>query len=249
MYKMKDKSNYMFNPNKPEDKADLALDLSSIGPEDEDADEPEKFKWSKDGKFMSFTTTSHGSDWKKIRVVNLNTGKEIKDVIDKVKFSDASWDPNSKGFFYGRFDSTEEKQLKYVGSDPQELPHQKVYYHTIGTPQEEDKLIYEDPENKEQAYSITKTHDGQYLKMTITKGTDPKSLVSYVDISKNQDFSEKLVFKPLISEWKANFDFIHNVGTKFFYVTNDNSPSKRIISLDINFPQEENWREIIRGDE
>ena len=172
MYKMKDKQDYHFNPYKPEEKAELALDISKLGAEDEDT-ERESFRFSKDGKYMAFEATLNGSDWKKIRVVNLKTGKETEDVIEKVKFSSASWDINSKGFFYGRYDSTEKKQLKYVGSDPQELPHQSVYYHKIGTPQDQDKLIYEDPSNPEQSYSISKTNDGQYLKMTITKGTDP----------------------------------------------------------------------------
>jgi len=58
---------------------------------------------------MAFEATLNGSDWKKIRVVNLKTGKETEDVIEKVKFSSASWDINSKGFFYGRYDSTEKK--------------------------------------------------------------------------------------------------------------------------------------------
>jgi prolyl oligopeptidase len=82
---------------------------------------------------MAYVTTTNGSDWKKIRLVDLKTGKETSDVIDHVKFSGPSWDPNSKGFFYGRYDSTDDKKLKYVGSDPQELPNQKVYYHKIGT--------------------------------------------------------------------------------------------------------------------
>lgn len=83
---------------------------------------------------MAFVTNKNGSDWKKIRVVDLATGKETTDIIDKVKFSGPSWDPNSSGFFYGRYDSTEEKKLKYVGSDPQALPHQRIFFHKLGTP-------------------------------------------------------------------------------------------------------------------
>jgi prolyl oligopeptidase len=108
MYKMKDKMNYMFNPTKPGDKAELVLDLSKLGPDDEDT-QHDTFKWSKDGKYMAFVTNQNGSDWKKIRVVDLASGKEIKDVIERVKFSGPSWDPDSQGFFYGRYDSTEEK--------------------------------------------------------------------------------------------------------------------------------------------
>jgi hypothetical protein len=32
-------------------------------------------------------------------------------------------------------------------------------------------------------------------------------------------------------------------------LTNLDAPNKIIISLDINYPQEENWREILRGEE
>jgi prolyl oligopeptidase len=58
-----------------------------------------------------------------------------------------------------------------------------------------------------------------------------------------------LEFKPLVSVWKGEFEFLHNVGTKFFYLTNYMAPNKRIISMDINYPQEENWRELLRGDD
>jgi hypothetical protein len=46
--------------------------------------------------------------------VDLKTGKDVEnEVIKKVKFSGPTWDTESKGFFYGRFDSNGEKDLKY----------------------------------------------------------------------------------------------------------------------------------------
>ena len=118
MYKFKEKGNYKFDQDDPTSNSEPFLDLSLLGPKDEDADKA-SFKWSKDGKYMAYVTTQHGSDWKKIRLVDLGTGKDVEnEVISKVKFSGPTWDGESRGFFYGRFDSDEEKNLKYKGTDP-----------------------------------------------------------------------------------------------------------------------------------
>ena len=114
---MTNESAYKFNPDKPEEGNKKVLDISNMGVEYEDTD-TEHMKYSKNGKYIAYTTSKNGSDWKKIRVVDIATGKDLPDVIEHVKFSGPSWDDEANGFFYGRFDSSENKQLKYVGSDP-----------------------------------------------------------------------------------------------------------------------------------
>ena len=103
-----------------------------MSPEGEDASR-EDFKWSRNGKYLAYVTTQNGSDWKKIRLFDLKKKKNVEnEVITHAKFSGPTWDTNSKGFYYGRYDSNDEKDLKYKGTDPQELPHQRIFYHLIG---------------------------------------------------------------------------------------------------------------------
>ena len=74
-------------------------------------------------------------------------GKDLTDHLKWVKFSDVSWTTDSKGFFYSRYDEPESgKELQAT------VYYQKVFYHKVGDPQDQDQLIYERPDQKEWAF-------------------------------------------------------------------------------------------------
>ena len=74
---------------------------------------------------------------------DVSTGKDLPDLIKWVKFSGASWTKDGKGFFYSRYDEPKDAALREANY------FQKLYYHRLGTPQSEDTLIYNRPDNKE----------------------------------------------------------------------------------------------------
>ena len=90
--------------------------------------------FSRDNKYMGYSVSSAGSDWVEIRVMEVETGRRLPDVIRWVKFSGAEW--SGDGFYYSRYDEP-------VGTSMLSAQNQfkKVYYHKLGTPQSEDKLI------------------------------------------------------------------------------------------------------------
>jgi prolyl oligopeptidase len=59
-----------------------------------------------------------------------------------VKFSDASWAHDDSGFFYCRYDEPKSDSLKATNY------FQKVYFHKLDTPQSDDTLVYERPDQK-----------------------------------------------------------------------------------------------------
>ena len=124
------------------------------------------------------------------------------------------------------------------------LPHMRVYFHKIGQSEEDDQLIYESPDRPKLSHSVSKTEDGQYLKMSSSTGAENFNKVSIAKVG-----DPKLEFKPLFPGKKGEFHFIHNIGTKFFYVTNYQAPYKKIFSVDVNYPAEENWKVLLTGDE
>ena len=75
------------------------------------------------------------------------------------------------------------------------------------------------------------------------------NLQSFALLGNNNGYKKPLEFKPIIDQWIGEWKFIYNVGSKFYYLTNYKAPFKRIVTLDVNYPQEENWREILVGDE
>lgn len=122
-----------------------------------------------DGKLMAYGTAASGSDWQEWHVRDVDTGKDLPDLIKWVKFSGASWTKDGKGFFYSRYDEPKGTALRDANY------FQKLYYHKVGTAQSEDKLIYERPDNKEMGFGGSVTDDGHYLIITVWQGRNPRT--------------------------------------------------------------------------
>jgi prolyl oligopeptidase len=179
---------------------------------------------SKDGNLMAYALSYSGSDWKEWHVRNIETGEDLPDHIKWSKFSGASWTHDHQGFFYSRYDEPNE-QTKHEDVNY----YQKLFYHKIGTDQSQDILVYHRPDQKEWGFSGIVSEDGQYLIISVWLGTDPKNLLFYKDLT---DPSAEVV--ELISEFKAQYSFIDNDGSVFWFKTDLDAPRGRVIAIDIS---------------
>lgn len=181
---------------------------------------------SEDAKYMAYGLSSSGSDWQEWKVRNIETGEDLSDHLKWLKFSGASWTQDGQGFFYSRYDEPNEKtQFEEVNY------YQKLFYHKLGTPQSEDVLIYDRPDQKEWGFSGGVTEDGKYLIVSVWRGTDPKNLMFYKDLTA----PESQVVE-LINEFEAEYNFIDNEGSLFWLQTDLNAPCGRIIAIDTQNP-------------
>jgi prolyl oligopeptidase len=131
---------------------------------------------SPDGKLLAYSISASGSDWQEWKVRDVETGKDLADHLKWVKFSGVSWTDDGKGFFYSRYDEPKGDSLKDTNY------FQKVYFHKLGTPQTDDVLVYERPDQKDWLFGGNVTEDGNYLIITVSEGTDVKSRVYYKDL-------------------------------------------------------------------
>jgi len=188
-----------------------------------------------DGKLMAYGTAASGSDWMEWHVRDVDTGKDLPDLIKWVKFSGASWTKDGKGFFYSRYDEPKEssalRDTNYF---------QKLYYHRLGTPQAEDKLIYERPDNKELGFNGFVTDDGRYLMIHVWQGTSPKNRLYYKDLSQ----PDAPVVK-LLDDFDASYNFIDNDGPVFWIHTDLEAPRGRLIAIDTRHPERSNWKTVV----
>jgi len=190
---------------------------------------------SEDGKYMAYSKSASGSDWRDWYVRNIETGEDLTDHLKWVKFSGASWTKDSRGFFYSRYDAPKE------GEELQGTNYfHKLYYHRIGTPQSEDALVYERPDHKDWGFGGSVSDDGRYLIISVWLGTEQNNLVFYKDLTKKDS---KVV--ELISEFEASYTFIDNDGTTFWFLTDNDAPKSRVIAIDITKPDKSQWKEII----
>ena len=121
----------LLDPNKLSDDGTVALSGISF---------------SNDGKYLAYTISRSGSDWREIFVMDLKTGSLTSDHIQWAKFTDAQW--HGEGFYYSAYDAPDEgKEFSNVNVN------HKIYFHQLGTNQKEDKLIYENKNYPKRFYS------------------------------------------------------------------------------------------------
>src|SRR5579884_1770894 len=111
---------------------------------------------SEDGRRLVYGTSASGSDWEELRVRDVATGRDLPDLLRWVKFSGASWTKDGRGFFYSRYPEPAGRALTEANR------FQRVYYHRLGTPQAEDVLVYERPDQPEWGMTAQVTDDGRY---------------------------------------------------------------------------------------
>lgn len=205
---------------------------------------------------MAYAEQKGGSDWKTIYVKDASTGKNLEhDELMWIKFSGASWSTDSKGFFYSRYEVpksylNKDKHEQVDGKQGQEtdkLQNMKVYYHRIGQEQSADVLLFEYPQMPEALVGAHTTHDGDYLLISINKGNDGQILLFYADLTdpKNRELNKKLTVKPVVSEWIASYDYVHNIGKEFYFETDYNAPLNKVVKFSIDAPAFENWVDVI----
>ena len=190
---------------------------------------------SPDGKYMAYLIQDGGSDWRKARVIDIASGTVLDDELDWLKFTGLAWMRDGSGFFYSRYPATEDEE-KFQSLNV----NQAVYFHRLGTSQDKDKLVYERPENPDWGFDATVTDDGTHLVITVWKGTDARYQIVHQDLTAPDDQP-----KMLIEGFDHDYTLVDNVGSELFFLTNKDAPRNRLIAIDVNNSEPENWREII----
>jgi len=188
-----------------------------------------------DGNLMAYGLSKAGSDWQEWQVRDIESGRDLADKIMWVKSSTASWTKDGKGFFYSRYDApSSTNTFKGVNY------YHKLYFHKLGTAQEQDPLIYDRPDQKEWGFSGIVTDDGRYLIITVWQGTDTRNRVFYKDL---QQPDSRVV--ELLNDFDADYSFIDNLGSTFLFRTDNNAARGRVIAIDTARAERANWRELI----
>jgi len=188
--------------------------------------------FSKDNKHMAYLTANAGSDWNEIFIVDVETGDKLNDHIEWVKFSGASW--YKDGFYYSSYDKpTEEEELKGVNE------FHKVYFHKIGTNQEQDLLIYSNNNYPLRNYATQVTEDEKFLVLYETESTSGNSVYIKNLNKPSSDFV-------LIAEgFDYDYGIIDHNEDYFYMITNENAPKQKLVRFKDNDFEKENWETII----
>jgi prolyl oligopeptidase len=189
--------------------------------------------FSKDGKTAAYSISEGGSDWRKIIVLDA-VNKIIKeDTLVDVKFSGISWYKN-EGFYYASYDKPKGSELSA------KTDQHKLYYHKLGTLQEEDAIIFGEKASEKHRYvSGYLTEDHRYLIVSAAISTSGNKLFI-------KDLSDKnSVLKPIIATVESDTYVLDNRGSTLYLQTNLNAPNQKIVTVDATNPAPENWVDFI----
>ncbi len=181
-----------------------------------------------DGRLLAYSLSEAGSDWQTWRVRNVNTGEDLPDVLSWTKFTTAAWLPDGSGFFYARYDAPPPGQEKVATN-----LNQKLFFHRLGTKQEEDVLVYARPDQPKWQFAPEVTDDGRFLVITVYVGTDRRNRIYVWDLS--QPDSPVL---PLLDQFDASYNFVDSEGETLFLLTDKDAPRGRLVAVDVHQPEQ-----------
>jgi prolyl oligopeptidase len=197
-----------------------------------------------DAKRLAYGLATAGSDWNEFRVRDIETGKDLDDRLVRIKFSGLSWTKDAAGFFYSRFPDRA-TDAKAAEGTFDELAHQKVYYHRLGTKQAEDSLVYERPDQPRWLLGGEVSDDGRFLWISISSGTDSDNALYYQYLG--EPGAPKLDGKvtPLVEAIESLYDPIGNEGSVVYLLTTSKAPKKRIVAVDLRAPDRKHWVTVV----
>lgn len=200
---------------------------------------------SPDGRRLAYAVQSGGTDWVEYRVLDIATGTVLPDRVGRINFnfdaSRISWRGGNAGFFYSRFPDAPPA----AAGSPAEITHHKLYYHRIGTAQDEDVLVYERPDQPKWFVWGEPTDDGRYLLIYVERTEDSEKEVYVKDLGDAQNPKLDAPLRKLIRGWDARYYLVGNQGPVLYFRTGLGAPRQRIVAIDLRRPQPGRWRTVV----
>ncbi|MEY8781596.1 prolyl oligopeptidase family protein [Allomuricauda sp. XS_ASV26] len=189
--------------------------------------------FTKDGSKAAYLISEGGSDWRKGIVINAESMEIVEDTLVDIKFSGISWKGND-GFFYSSYDKPEGSELSA------KTDQHKLYYHKLGTPQSEDKIIFGGTDEEKHRYvGGYVSEDQKYLFISASVSTSGNKLF-LMDLS--QDNPELVT---ILDDTDSDTYVIENEGSKLYLVTDREAPNKKVVVVDASNPTPDNWEDLI----
>jgi prolyl oligopeptidase len=195
---------------------------------------------SPDGRFVAYALSEGGADWQDVRVHALRAATDLPEVLRWVRFSAFSWTADSKGFFYSRYPARDERTKL-----SQTLEHHALYYHRVGTPQEQDVLVYARPDLPSWFVFGSTSDDGRYLFIVLSAGADSRNRLYAADLGDPRAPAVGARVVPIAEDDAAEYSVIGSLGTVAYLRTDAAAPHKKIVAVDLRRPNRARWRTII----
>ena len=179
---------------------------------------------STNGNLMAYGEDTVSRRIYTIKVKDLTTGQLLEDTLEGTN-GGVIWANDNKTFYY-------------IKKDAQTLLGYQVFRHTLGTPQSDDELIYEEADTSYYT-GISKSKDGSEI--YIWHSSTNASGMSVLSADDNKAKPKRLIEREDDLEYS-----ISKLGNTYYIVTNLNAVNFQLMKVDVDKAHEKaNWQTVI----
>ena len=191
---------------------------------------------SPNGRYVGYSIQYAGADAAENHFFDAETAQKLDEFIPEAYASVTAWLPDESGFFYSYLDLPTMR-----GQQTDKRPG--IYRHTIGTPIEEDVLVYDRPWQGQYMAAAEVTDDEEHLLIQDMNIMGSRGGWGYRPIEGGADTPVTWLIDPGI---EYRFAYIGSSGSEVFLVTDyPESPNWRIVAVDLDRPGLDNAREVV----
>ncbi|MCU1381455.1 MAG: Prolyl oligopeptidase [Acidobacteria bacterium] len=164
------------------------------------------------GARIVYGLSRQGSDAQELLIHDAAAGAPLGDRLQWVKFASVAW--RGDGFFYTRYPEHEQYFCQ-------------VWYHRVGDPQRDDRLIYHRPDAPEITFDVKMTSDGRQLVIASYQGASDHAEIHIVSPDEGRNP------RPLVTGFAAGWHFIDGRDDQLYFRTDADAPFGRIVRFDL----------------
>ena len=195
--------------------------------------------WKADpsGRLLAYQLSEGGNEESVLRVMDVDTGEIVDGPIDRARYTPVAWLPDSSAFYYVR------KLPPEQVPDGEQDYHRRVYLHRLGTPADEDVLIFGEGRDKTEYFGVWVSPDGRWLVLDAAKGTSSHTDLWLADLTRSPH--EAPAWVSVQEDAAASLSARVGRDGRLYLFTDRDAPRGRLCVADPAAPGYENWRTLV----
>jgi prolyl oligopeptidase len=189
---------------------------------------------SPDGRYVAYTTASGQSRWLRIRLLDAKTGEDVPvpSLSTHAVAGLPVWARDSRALYFIRFEPRS-------GASEDTAPPDRPAVRRYRLAERRESAVYEPPADPGLLVGLAAADEGGELVVSLQRGSENRHRVFLVDPERRR---EPVALMPVAD---ANYAYLGSRGNRFWFFTDRDAPRGRVIALERNRPQPENWKEVV----
>ncbi|HEY3733804.1 MAG TPA: prolyl oligopeptidase family serine peptidase [Streptosporangiaceae bacterium] len=199
----------------------------------------------KQGELLAYQLSEGGDEESVLRVMDVATGEIVDGPIGRCRYSPIAWLPGTsrgpadKAFYYVR------RLAPEAVPEGEQQYHRRVYLHRVGTPADEDIVIFGEGMDKTNYFGVSVSRDGRWLTVSAALGTAPRNDLWLADLTASAEAEDKPEFRVVQQGVDARTAVHVGRDGRLYVYSNAGAPRGRLAVTGPAQPTAGHWRGLI----